>query len=260
MKIIATVEARMTSTRLPGKVLASLNGEPVLQVLLERVKKATSLDGLVVATTSNAADDAIVDMVNKLGFSVYRGSEEDVLGRVLGAAQENNADVLVQLTGDNPLIDPKLIDEVIDLFKKQNADFAANRLPPPYHRTYPIGLDVEVVSFKALERAWKEAELKFEREHVMPHLYTREGRFNVAILDAESDHGDYRWTVDTPEDLRFVRELVSQMKCGLMLGWKGILDFVEANPELQQINAAIQHKSYKDVDKRSQDKRRSANE
>lgn len=250
----------MGSSRLPGKVLKDICGMPMLEWVVRRSQQAQVVDGVMVATTDDPSDAPIVSWCAEKNVPCYRGSVFDVLDRFYQAALLSAADVVVRVTADCPLIDPSLIDAVLDLFEKEHADFAANRLPPPYHRTYPIGLDVEVVSFQALERAWKEAKLKFEREHVLPYLYAQEGRFKVSILDAEEDYGNYRWTVDTPEDLQFVRELVSQMKCGLMLGWKGILDFVVNNPELQQINASVQHKSFKDVDERVQDEKGSAHE
>ena len=158
---------------------------------------------------------------------------------------------MVRLTADCPLIDAALIDVTIEKLFETKADFAANRLPPPYQRTYPIGLDTEVATFKALETAWKLAEKPFEREHVMPFLYDPQNNFKVVVLDADKNYGNQRWTVDTPEDLDFIQQVAEKLGCRMDFGWEDVLKILNENPELSKINANIAHKSLNDVDHRA---------
>jgi spore coat polysaccharide biosynthesis protein SpsF len=240
----------MGSSRLPGKVLQDICGFPMLDWVVHRAKRASRVSSVMVATTVEAADDGVVDYCEKHGVPYFRGAALDVLDRYYQAARTVHADVIVRLTADCPLIDASVIDDVVGVFLSRGADFAANRLPPPYRRTFPIGLDVEVVSFNALARAWREAAQSFEREHVLPYLYTVEGRFKVVVIDAPADYGALRWTVDTPEDLAFVRELAGMLNCDREIGWLDILDFIQHHPELEAINAGVQHKWVNDVDHR----------
>jgi spore coat polysaccharide biosynthesis protein SpsF len=171
-KTFAIVQARMSSSRLPGKVLLDIAGQPMLLRVLSRTARAHSLDGVVVATTMDAADDPIEQMCARLGYPCYRGSPQDVLDRYYQAARICGAEVIVRITGDCPVMDPEVIDATLGIFFKEGgAGFAATRLPLPWRRTLPIGLDVEVVSFASLERAWNEADQPFHREHVMPFFY-----------------------------------------------------------------------------------------
>ena len=174
--IVAIVQARMASTRLPGKVLCDLAGKPMLVRVVERLQHSQLIDSILVATTLEESDSPIVGLCSQQGYASYRGSLNDVLDRFYQAARLTGADVIVRITADCPVLDPGLVDETIRSFLGQDSapadiDFAANRLPPPFHRTYPIGLDAEVCSFAALERAWQEADQPYHREHVMPFLY-----------------------------------------------------------------------------------------
>ncbi|MCG7851109.1 MAG: glycosyltransferase family protein [Methanosarcinaceae archaeon] len=250
-KIICIIQARMSANRLPGKVLEDICGHPMLYWVVSRAGEAKRIDDLVVATTSDDSDDPIAAWCKENNINCFRGDAFDVLDRYYQAAKKWQADVIVRLTADCPLIDPELIDMVIEAFFEHKVDFAANRLPPPYKRTYPIGLDIEVTSFAALEKAWKMAKLPFEREHVMPYLYSVEDRFNIHILNAAENQGSRRWTVDTPEDLEFIRTLFSKKNCKIYFSWKEVLHFLDENPDLERINAEVAHKSYRDVDSRS---------
>jgi spore coat polysaccharide biosynthesis protein SpsF len=174
----------------------------------------------------------------------------DVLDRYYQAARLHEADVIVRLTGDCPFIDPVLVDETIEALQREQADFACNRLPPPFTRTYPIGLDVEACTFTALETAWKKATEKHEREHVMPYLYEVPERFKVIKLDCDQNYGSLRWTVDTSLDLEFVRAVYTALNDRNDFGWQEVLDLVRAHPEIAEINATVQHKTMYDVDKR----------
>lgn len=250
-RIVAIIQARMGSSRLPGKILRDIHGKPMLAWVVERARKAATLSEVVVATTIEQSDDMLEQVCAGLGIPCLRGSVFDVLDRYYQAARQCEADVIVRLTADCPLIDPGLIDLVVTRFLEEKVDFAANRLPPPYQRTYPIGLDVEVVSFSALERAWKEAKEKHEREHVLPYLYDTPGRFKILVVDYERNLGNYRWTVDTQPDLIFIQEVVARLPEKEKFSWLDVLKIVEENPKLSEINAGISHKSFLDVDERA---------
>ncbi len=250
---VAIIQARMNSSRLPGKVLQLIGEKPMLAWVAERACRARGMDQVVIATTTDPSDDPVEQACAGLGLACHRGSQFDVLDRYYTAAARFGADVVVRLTADCPLIDPGIIEQVLDAYTTTGADFAANRLPPPWKRTFPIGLDVEVCRFAALERAWREATEPYEREHVMPYLYDQPGRFAVRVIDTQPDYGSLRWTVDTPADLEFVRRVVA------LLGrddftWLDVLALVQQHPELSQINAGVHHKLLNEVDERGAQK------
>jgi spore coat polysaccharide biosynthesis protein SpsF len=244
----------MGSSRLPGKVLKQICGEPMLGWVAERASQSKMISKIVVATTPDLGDNPVEDFCRSSGIICYRGSEFDVLDRYYQAARKNSADIVVRLTADCPLIDAALIDTTIEKLFETKADFAANRLPPPYQRTYPIGLDTEVATFKALKTAWKLAERSFEREHVMPFLYDPQNNFKIVVLDADKNYGNQRWTVDTPEDLDFIQQVAEKLGCRMDFGWEDVLKLLIENPELSKINENIIHKSLTDVDHRAKKK------
>lgn len=249
--VVAIIQARMGSSRLPGKVMKDIGGKPVLQHVIERTRLAKAVNAVAVATTSDPGDDAIVTFCETLAVPVFRGSVQDVLDRYYRAALKFRADIVARITADCPLIDGGLIDQTVNEFEQHGVDFAANRLPPPFKRTFPIGLDVEVASFKALERAWKEATEKYEREHVMPYLYEKEGRFKVFVLNNAVDYGSLRWTLDTAEDLELVRVVFARFAPRTDFAWKEVLALFQREPELAAINSGVVHKTYLDVDERN---------
>lgn len=249
-KIVVIIQARMGSSRLPGKVLKDIGGLPMLGWMLVRTRQSEYVDEVWVATTDDPSDDAVAAYCQQNQASCFRGSVFDVLDRFYQAAKTACADLIVRLTGDCPFMDPKVIDDTIRGFYETRADFCATRLPPPFHRTYPIGLDVEVVSFKGLERAWREATTKFEREHVMPFFYDAPERFKVTLLHHSTDLGHYRWTVDTPEDLELLRTIADAFDGKRDFSWLDVLAVYDAHPEWQAINEQIQHKTFMDVDHR----------
>lgn len=197
------VQARMTSTRLPGKVLLPLGGKPMLARLVERLQRVRLANTIVIATTTNAADEPIVDLCRRLGVPCHRGSERDVLARYAEAAGTHQADVVVRITSDCPLIDPALIDAVIARYQQNDADCVSNMLPP----TWPYGMAVEVFSARALAEAHAEASAPAEREHVTPFLYARPQRYRLRNFASPTDLSGQRWTVDTPEDYELVQRL-----------------------------------------------------
>lgn len=264
-RVVTIIQARMGSSRLPGKVLMDIAGQPMLARVYIRCSRSRVVDQTLVATTTETADDPIAEYCDFSGIPFTRGSQFDVLDRYYQAALQAKADVVVRITADCPVIDPVLIDDVVEAVKGEQFDFACNRLPPPWGRTYPIGLDTEVVSFQNLERAWREAKEPQEREHVMPFFYegtklTSARRqletgvsprgFKIALLHHTTDFGEYRWTVDTPEDLEFIRQVFSRFDSRDDFSWKEILDLVHNEPELMQINAGVIHKTLKDIDRR----------
>ncbi len=249
-RIVAIIQARMSSSRLPGKVLLDIEGKPMLQRVVERVKKVKEIDEVLVATTVNPADDPIENFCKTHGVRIYRGDQFDVLDRYYQAAKEAEADVIIRITADCPLIDPGEIDILLKEFINRKVDFAANRLPPPWHRTFPIGLDVEIASFAALERAWKEATETHDREHVMPYLYEAEGRFDIYYHNTEPDYGEMRWTVDTQQDIDAVRMIYHSLPDKEHFTWHDVLDLVQEHPDLSAMNAGVRHKAFNEVDDR----------
>jgi spore coat polysaccharide biosynthesis protein SpsF len=240
----------MSSSRLPGKILMEVGGQPMLAQVVERVRMARSVDEVIVATTTDPSDDPVAEWCARHNVPCERGSLFDVLDRYYQAAKVHHADVVVRITADCPLVDPWLIDQVVQAYYESKADFAANRLPPPWKRTYPIGLDVEVCSFAALERAWIEAKGPHQREHVMPYLYDTPGRFHIHVVNAEADYGSLRWTVDTPEDLQAIRELYRLLGSRRDFTWHDVLAVWQAHPELETINQSVIHKQYDEVDQK----------
>jgi spore coat polysaccharide biosynthesis protein SpsF (cytidylyltransferase family) len=207
-RTVAIVQARMTSTRLPGKVLADLCGEPLLARMLGRIRRARRLDAIVVATTDRATDDPVVRLAAALGVGSFRGDEADVLSRFAGAAAAAAADIVVRLTADCPLHDPALVDEAVEGFEAGGWDYYGNAV----ERTYPDGLDVEVFSRAALDQAAVQARHPFLREHVTPWLNGAwpeygAGAFRRGTMRFAADFAHLRWTVDTPADLDRVRSL-----------------------------------------------------
>lgn len=253
-RVAAVVQARMSSQRLPGKVLASLpaGGDSDLTVLdwtVQRLHLAETVQVVVVATSEDPSDDILAEHCSRRGYGVFRGSLDDVLDRFHGAAQAVHADVVVRITADCPLVDPAVVDLVVSQHIARGSRFSANRLPPPHRRTFPVGLDVEVTNVDDLERAWREAVESSHREHVMPYLY--EGRESeVHLVHADVDAGDVRWTIDTPEDLEVVRRLVRIARARLDTPWTSLLDVWRRNPELAEVNAHVRQRAATDVDPR----------
>jgi spore coat polysaccharide biosynthesis protein SpsF len=234
MSTIGIIQARMGSTRLPGKVLENVGGRLVLARVVERARRASLLDTVVVATTTAPADDAIAEWCGREGVPCFRGSEDDVLDRYLGAAREFGADVVVRLTADCPLLDPGVIDLVIAAFAGEPCDYAANILEP----TYPDGLDTEVFSRAALERAAAEAGLPSEREHVTPYIRNHPELFVVRSVRGARDLSGLRWTVDERQDLDLVRSIFEALGDG-DFGLDEVLALYDARPDLHQVNAGI---------------------
>jgi spore coat polysaccharide biosynthesis protein SpsF len=239
-EIIAIVQARMGSTRLPGKVMMDLIGKPMLVHELSRISRAKQISSLVVATTISPLDDCIVDVCKKYGWEYFRGSEPDVLDRYYQCAKQSGADCVVRLTADCPLIEPVIIDTVVEEFlhKFPDIDYVSNIIPK---RTFPQGLDTEVMSFSALERSWIEDMDPALREHVTQYIIRNPDKFTVAGVMNDRDLSHLRWTVDTREDFQLVEEIYSYFGNN-RFSWIDILELMEKKPELRSINQHIRQK------------------
>lgn len=239
MKTLIIVQARMTSTRLPGKVLLPLAGEPMLTRLIERLRRVRRADGIVVATTTNTSDDPIAMLCEQLGVPCHRGSEHDVLSRYADAARLHGADVVVRITSDCPLIDPALIDQTIAAYDEGGSDYVSNMLPP----TWPYGMAVEVFSAAALAQAHAEATQAAEREHVTPFLYWHPERYRLRNVASPVDLSQHRWTVDTPEDYALVGRLFDHlMPTHPHFTQADVLALLDQHPDWIAINQHIQQK------------------
>ncbi|MCX5815839.1 MAG: glycosyltransferase family protein [Proteobacteria bacterium] len=233
--IAAIVQARMASSRLPGKVLKEVMGKPLLAYLIERLSFSKLLDKIILATTTNKEDDDIISFAVKEKILFYRGSENDVLDRYYKAAKEFQIGHIVRITSDCPLIDPYLCDKMISVCLNAKTDYVYTG------PTFAEGLDCEVLSFKALEKAWKESILKSEREHVTFYIYNHPELFNHIVLHNETDDSKYRFTVDEPEDYAVVKKIIEKLyRKGLKpFPASEIKDFLDKNPDIFSLNARI---------------------
>jgi glutamate-1-semialdehyde 2,1-aminomutase len=234
MKIVALVQARMGSTRLPNKVMKPIGGIPMIELLLSRLSKSKELDQIVVATSVDERNLPLVEHVQNLGYACEQGSENDVLDRFVQAARKHHADVVVRITGDCPLVDPELVDECIRRFRLLNTDYFCNNYPP----TYPDGLDIEVCTFKALEQASQETSKPYDHEHVTP--YVREsGKFSTATMRHDQDLSALRWTVDELADFMVIEKVFQYFNPRTDFTWSEVLDLQLQQPEIFQINQNI---------------------
>lgn len=231
MRIVAIVQARMGSTRFPNKVMRPIVGVPMIQLLLERLSRARRVDQIVLATSLDARNQPLIEHAQKLGYVAYAGSENDVLDRYYQAAAQQTPDVVVRITGDCPLIDPELVDAVIENFQQGGADYVSNTL----HPTYPDGLDVEVFSFTSLDRAWRETQRPYDREHVTPYIKQSE-RFQVRNIANAEDYSGERWTVDEPEDFDVVEKIFEHFEPRHDFGWLEVLALQREHPEWFEAN------------------------
>jgi len=238
VKTVVIIQARMGSTRLPGKVMLPLGGGTVLANVVRRVQRARLAHEVLVATSESSRDSVIVEECDRLGVPSYRGSEDDVLDRYYRAARNRAAEAVVRVTADCPLIDPGLIDETVQVFLEEGADYASNVLP----RRYPRGLDTEVFTASALARAWNEAREPHEREHVTPYLYQHPEVFRIASAAGEVDHSQYRWTLDTPEDLALLRAVFENVPNASTCSWREVLALMQERPELAALNFGVTQK------------------
>jgi len=234
MKTIAIVQARMGSTRFPNKVMKPIIGTPLIELLLNRLSKAKRIDKIIVATTIDPRNKPLVDHVTKLGYAVFLGSENDVLDRYYHAAKPYKPDTVVRITGDCPLIDPEVVDLVIEAYEREAVDYMSNTQPP----TFPDGLDTAVFSFAALEKAQKEATKHFDREHVVPFI-RESGYFRIGNLIHYEDRSSERWTVDEPTDFEVVKAVFEHFHPRQDFGWQEVLELHRMKPGLFNANQHI---------------------
>jgi len=236
MNTVAIIQARISSTRLPGKVLKKIEGKTVLEHVINRTKAAKNISDVVVATTVKKEDIKIVQLCANLGISVFRGSENDVLDRYYQAARLFKAEHIVRITSDCPLIDPMVIDQVIELYFRKKADYASNTMI----ETYPDGLDTEVFSFKTLKMAWENAKLSSEREHVTPYIRKNPNILKLVNLKCNIDLKNKRWTIDESKDFEFIKTIYKNLyHKNALFGMKAILNFLKKYPEIEEINKNI---------------------
>lgn len=239
MKIVAVTQARTNSSRLPGKVLLEINGKTILEIHLSRLKNSKLAGKLIVATTPNKADDAITEIAEKLNIDFFRGDETDVLDRYYRAVKEDNADYIVRVTSDCPLIDGEIVDETVTFAIENKLDYCSNRLE--YH--YPDGIVVEVFTFAALEKAWREAKLASEREHVAPYIWKNSTFFEKKLFTSANfcntkiDYDGVRLTIDEQADFDLIKHLIE--KFGDEKSWQFYADYVLNSEELKSLNKHI---------------------
>jgi len=241
VKVAAIIQARMGSTRLPGKVLKKVLGKTLLEYQIERVKRAKTIDEIIIATTTKESDDPIVQLCQQLSIPYYRGSEEDVLSRYYEAATKFNVDVVVRLTSDCPIIDPNVIDKVVEhyLENKDRYDYVSNTLT----RTYPRGLDTEVMSYEVLKRAHEEAKELVYREHVTAYIYHHPDQFRLCNVSNEKDESKHRWTVDTEEDFLLIKNILETLyPINPLFTLEDVIQILRDKPKWIEINAHVQQK------------------
>jgi len=226
----------MGSSRRRGKVMAEIAGRPMLEHVVRRAQRATTLELVVVATSDHPNDDAVAQFCSNTDIPCFRGSEDDVLDRYYQAGRKYKADPIVRLTADCPLLDPVVIDQVVEVFRSGDYDYVSNALEP----TYPDGLDAEVLRFRALEQAWQEARWQTEREYPTAYIFKHPELFRLRNVRHDVDLSDLRWTVDEPDDLEFVRRVYQHLGPEPSFGMQEILNLLRQHPELKQINAGIE--------------------
>lgn len=234
MKVVAIVQARMGSTRLPNKVMKPIAGVPMIEVLLARLACAKEVNEIMVATSVDPRNQPLVDHVNTLGYKCYRGSEDDVLDRYVQAAKSVNAGIVVRITGDCPLVDPELVDETIRQFKASKVDYFSNTAPP----TFPDGLDIEIFTFVALDKAAHETSKPYDHEHVTPYL-RESGRFKQASMQHNEDLSGLRWTVDEPADFDVISQVYAHFAPNIYFSWAQVLDLQRKKPDMFAANHNI---------------------
>ncbi|WP_019424724.1 cytidylyltransferase domain-containing protein [Paenibacillus sp. OSY-SE] len=238
-KVVAIVQARMGSSRLPGKVMKPLIDHSVLGHVILRLKAVNSINKIVIATTQNPEDDVIICECNKYNVPVYRGSTEHVLSRYYEAAKKFNADIVVRVTSDCPLIDPEITENIINYFFELDADYVSNKII----ETFPRGLDTEVFTMSSLEKAYKGAYNDIHREHVTPYIYLHSDQFKLVNYSLEKDYSAYRWTLDTREDYQLIESIYEKLyKPNNIFSWLEIIQLMEDYPELKEINSHVKQK------------------
>ena len=241
-KTVAIIQARMSSSRLPGKVIKPIGGMPTILLMIRRLQAAKKIDHILVATSLDKSDDELVEIVQSSGFDCYRGDLGDVLSRFYNAAQAFHANIVVRVTGDCPLVDPIIVDQVVSKLIETKSDYATNTLPP----TYPDGLDVEAFTFEALEHAYMQAKANSEREHVTPFIRNHPELFNIVNIEGIIDLSHLRWTVDYLDDYHFINRLIElvDMEDVTKASWLDFHRIIETHAELSMQNLHRRNEGY----------------
>jgi spore coat polysaccharide biosynthesis protein SpsF len=240
MRTVAIIQAHMGSSRLPGKVMLDLGGQPVLRRVVNRARRIDGVDEVVVACATLPQDDVLEAACREWGVPVFRGSDDDVLERFRGAAERYGADACVRITSDCPLLDPGVSGDIVRRFHQADpaVDYASNKIP----QSFPRGLDTEVFTRAALERAAADATEAYERAHVTIHLYEHPARFRLLSVTSDTDRADWRWTLDTAEDLAFLRAVYARLGPDDAIAWTDVVALLEREPALMDINRHIVQK------------------
>lgn len=244
MKCVAIIQARTNSSRLPKKILLKMYGKTILEHIVTRVKKAQNIDEVWIATTDSNDDDAVELISKKIGVQCYRGSENDVLDRYYQSALLAKADIICRITADDPFKDYQVIDQIIDEFNKGEYDYISNTIEP----SYPEGIDAEVFSIQALKKAWSEAKLQSEREHVTPYIWKNPDIFKLKNIKYKEDLSSLRWTLDKPEDFVFIQQIYDYLynpDNEEIFTMNDVLEVLKEHPELAEINkGTIRNEGY----------------
>lgn len=241
MKKVIIIQARMGSTRLPGKVMMKLKGKSMLEQLINRLRNCINVDDIIVATSVEEKDDSIEQECKRINVNCFRGSEDNVLSRYYYAAKESNADVIIRITADCPVMDYKIIDNMLEKFMKSNTDYMSNF--DILENTFPRGMDVEIISKNALDKTYKEATQEFEKEHVTPYIYRNPDKFILMGYSNSRDLSNYRFTVDTKEDFELIQIIYDNLyDFNKEFSMEDIVDFIDRNPNLKHINEYVKQK------------------
>ena len=243
MKVVCLVQARVGSTRLPGKILKEICGKTILHHEIDRLKKCKEIDEIVIATTDKEDDDKIVNEAKKLSVKYFRGSENDVLSRFYYSAKENNADIIVRVTSDCPCIDFEILDKMLiyfkDKYKEKQIDYLSNTIK----RTYPRGYDIEIFTFSALEKSYINAEKEYEREHVTPYIYDKTNNFLKLSFENKDDYSEYRVTLDTIEDFIVIKNIFENLYYkNPYFKLNDVVQYLNNNLHIVDINKHIEQK------------------
>lgn len=242
MKVVVIIQARLGSTRLPGKILKKLGDKTVIEHVVERARNIIGVDQVIVATTKSDLDDKLVDFLSEVKIPYYRGSEEDVLSRYFYTALEYNADTIIRITSDCPLLDSDVSSKMLEIYLNNEYKIVSNASSNPVNRTFPRGLDTEIFSFQLLEKAYKNANKKYQREHVTPYLYENEK--NIFFYKNKVDYSNHRWTLDTIEDYKMISEVYNFFyKSNKQFKTEEIIKFLNENISIYNINTNIEQKS-----------------
>ncbi len=243
MSVVCIMQARTGSSRLPSKILKEVCNKTILQHDIDRLLMSKKIDKLVIATTESKDDDIIIEIAKNNNIGYFRGSENDVLSRYYFAAKKYNAEVVIRVTSDCPLIDPVIIDNMVNKFEHkletEKIDYLSNKIK----MTFPRGLDAEVFTFKALEKTYLEATQDFEKEHVTPYIYLNSDKFKIESYENEVDYSNYRWTLDTVEDFELIKNIYDNIYDeNKMFLFYDVLEYINKNPEVSKINEHIVQK------------------